>query len=288
MSGTDPGARLVVITGVGFREAAPVASSCNIFTSLECKPNIGAAVALACVRAGFSVVAVARTKEKLERVCRSVNELEPTASIQFHAADILNAEDIRQFAADLPQYQQIDVVHCAGLSAGSYSLPDDNPYLSAARTPPELAVLEFEAVVKSLLILVQAFLPSWRRQEYARLVVVSSMSGIRAFPLGFSHASAKGGLHLAVRSLALELAPLRIYVSEIQPGMVNTGLYDSPAVADSVRKIGRTFGYEYGPEPLPQMSSVSVANAVTLCLSSDAHVLSVAMVSRGQFPHLGS
>ena len=288
MSAIDPGQRRLVITGVGFRPSETDSANANVYTSAGCKPNIGAATALAGARAGYSVVAVARTREKLERVRKSIEELEPTTEMRSHAIDILNAESVRQFVDDLPRDREIDVVHCAGLSAGSYALPGDNPYLSVDRTPPELALVEFEAVVKTLLNTVQAFLPLWRQQAHARLIVVSSMSGIRAFPFGFSHSSAKGGLHQAVRSLTLELAPLGIYVTEILPGMVNTGLYDSLSVAASVRKIGQTFGYTYESGPLPQMSSAAVADAIILCLSSDAHVLSISMVSQGQFPHMGA
>ena len=112
------------------------------------------------------------------------------------------------------------------------------------------------------------------------------MSSIRPYPLGFSHSSAKAGLHNAVRSLSLELTPQNIFFSEINPGMVDTGGYDSEEVKDSIRIISKSFGYEY--DELPLMPPESVAEAVMLCLESKAHILNIDLVSQGQIPHLGA
>ena len=114
------------------------------------------------------------------------------------------------------------------------------------------------------------------------------MSGIRAVPFGFAHVSAKGGLRQAVRSLTLELNPLGIQVSEVLPGIVHTGMYDPLAVDEAIRRMGHSFGYAYVPGKLPQMKPTAVSEAVILCLSCDAHILSIPMVATGQFPHHGA
>ncbi len=184
--------------------------------------------------------------------------------------------------------QEVDLVHSAGLSSGTYSVAGENPYLSLEETPLDHPALEFRSVVTTLHLVVKALLPRWRRQKRTRAVIVSSMSGVRAVPLGFSHSSAKAALHQAVRSLTLELNPIGIRFSEVAPGIVNTGMYDPPAVDAAARAISRAFGYEYAPGALPQMNVSAVADAALLCLTSDAHILSINLVADGQFPNLGA
>lgn len=286
----DPAGRHLVVTGVGYRDSRRQQAEVglSVFSSDRIKPNIGAAVALKAAEAGYSLTLVSRTHSKLEAVRLSILERLPDASISVFETDLLDPASQRRLVDALPVEQEVDVVHSAGLSASAYTLPGDNPYLDIDKTPVELPLLEFEAVARSLLITVQAFLPRWRTQHIARLVVVSSMSGIRAVPFGFSHSSAKAALHHAVRSLCLELNPLGVRVSEVLPGIVNTGMYDSESVDYAIRKIGKSFGYSYEAGNLPQMSPIDVAETVVLCLRSNAHILSVAMVAEGQFPNHGA
>ena len=286
MSSTEH--RRVIITGVGFRESTNAPVDGSVFSTPGLKPNIGAAIALQAARVGFSVVLVARTSSKLERVRTSIIASEPTSDVITCATDLLDTQSVNEFVKNLPSDLEIDLVHSAGLGAGNYKIPDDNPYLAVDQTPIELPTIEFESVVKTLLTAIQALLPRWREQTNTRIVIVSSMSAIRAVPFGFSHSSSKAALHQAVRSLTLELNPAGIQVSEVLPGIVDTGFYDSPAVDEVVRRIGRNFGYEYQAGQLPQMEPGAVAEAVILCLTSPAHVLSVSMVAKGQFPQHGA
>jgi short-subunit dehydrogenase len=280
--------RRVIITGVGFREPPDGPPEGNIFATPGLRPNIGAAIAREAVLLGFSVVLVARTSSKLERVRASIINSFPSADVIICPTDLLETQAVKELARKLPSDLELDLVHSAGVGAGNYKLPDDNPYLAVDKTPIELPTIEFEAVVKTLLTIIQALLPRWRQQSNTRIVVVSSMSAIRAVPFGFSHSSSKAGLHQAVRSLTLELNPEGIQVSEVLPGIVNTGFYDSPSVDEVVRRMGQNFGYQYEPGQLPQMEPRAVAEAVMLCLTSSAHLLLVSMVAKGQFPQHGA
>ncbi|MBU0508792.1 SDR family oxidoreductase, partial [bacterium] len=208
--------------------------------------------------------------------------------IQVSDTDLLDEQAVSTLVKSLPAHRQIDLVQCAGLSAGSYHVPDDNPYLPVDALPTGLPTAEFDVIVRSLLLLVQALIARWRKQPETRVVVVNSMSGIRPYPYGYAHASAKAGLHNAVRSLALELAKDNIFVSEVNPGAVDTGFYDPASVQEAVTTIGREFGYDYHNATVPQMPPSAVGDAVVLCLTSPAHVLSIDAVARGQFPHHGA
>lgn len=280
--------RQLVVTGVGYKEAIPTDPNSSVFSTPGIKPNMGACVAQHAAIAGYQVTIAARTSEKLERVRRSILQRVPQAIVRCHPTDVLDPTRVESLLQSLPTEPELDLVQCAGASAGSFEVQDGNFFFPIEETPLHMPTLEFETVVKSLLILVQKALPQLKKQRRSRLVVVTSMSGMRAFPMGFSHCAGKGGLHEAVRSLALELNPMGIRVCEVAPGIVNTGLYDSPAVDSMVRRISERFDYHYSPGGIPEMTPDAVADAVMLCLLSDAHVLSISLVSDGQFPHQSS
>ena len=288
MRRTKPRARRrVVITGVGYKELSVASKSDDVFDSKHIKPNIGASIALSAATRGFSVVLVARTLPKLERVKAAIAARCPEADVAFESTDVLEPQAVLRLARSIPDDLPIDLVQCAGASAGSFNAPGDNLFFSVEETSLEMPSLEFDSVVRSLLVLVQSFLPRLKAQKQSRLVVVTSMSGIRAFPFGFSHCAGKAGLHQAVRSLSLELNRYGIRVCEVAPGIVDTGLYDSAEVDDTVRRISRTFDYKYAKGKLPRMQAAAVAEAVMLCLQSESHILSINMVADGQFPHHG-
>lgn len=279
---------LVVITGVGYKDMEVTTPEDDVFSSQACKPNIGAAIALELATAKYSIVIVARSTEKLEHVRASILRRIPTANVIAAPADLTKLDSTEAMVSRLPSNVSINVVHSAGLSAGGYVLADDNPYLPITSVPVELPTLEFDAVVRSLLIVMKTLLPRLKRQARSKIVVISSMSGIRAFPLGYAHASAKAGLHHAIRSLVLELNQESIYITEINPGIVNTGLYDSPSVLDSCVSVAKTFGYNVDPGSFPQMDPREVGRAVRLVMESEAHILTINLVPFGQYPHTGS
>ncbi len=279
---------VIIITGVGYRKTECSDTILNIYDSPSVKANMGAWIAYELASEGFGLLLLSKHEEKLAQVQESLLKKFPNSRVDYEAIDLLDSKSVRDVVSKLEPNAHFNLVHSVGLSAGHYSVVNDNPYLEIKDTPPELPVMEFEVVVKTLLILVQAFLPKFTRQKDSRIVVVSSMSGIRAYPLGYSHASAKAGLHHAVRSLCLELNKRDIYVSEILPGIVNTGLYDGPDVQQAVVQIAKAFNYDYEKEGIPQMHPREVAMAVKFCLLAQSHILAVNMVSRGQWPNMGA
>ncbi len=280
---------IVIITGTGYKV---VERGCekieNVFEQSNTKANIGAWVAKVLSDTGFEVLMISKTESKLNILSQSIKKINPNAKVNFSATDIMDLVKVKNMVVELPENKDIFLVHCAGLSADSYKLSYDNPYLSLEDTPLDLPSLEYDCIVRSLLILVQSLMPRFKKQKETRIVVNTSMSGIRAVPFGYSHSGAKAGLHQAVRSMTLELNKNKIYISEILPGAVNTGLYDSYEVQNAVVKMGKFFGYDYDYNNIPQMHPKEVAEAVKLCLISGSHILSINMVAKGQWPNLGA
>ncbi|MDR0605586.1 MAG: SDR family oxidoreductase [Bacteroidales bacterium] len=281
--------KTIIISGCGFKylDINDMSIVDNVFTDKNVKINIGAATAYSLAQSNYNLILISRTISKLELIRKSLLSSFPNISIKIFAIDLLSEDDISKFVSQLDFENNVYYyVHCAGISAGSYKIKDDNPYLSIEDTPLNLPTIEFESVVKTLLIMIQALLPVFKKQLESRMVIVSSMSGIRAVPLGFSHVSAKAGLHNATRSLTLELNKLNIFISEVLPGAVDTGLYDNDIVKDNVRKMGESFGYSYSN--IPMMPPKAVADAVKLCIESESHILSINLVAQGQWPNLSA
>jgi len=276
----------IVIAGTGYRVNNDFDFSENIFESKNAKINIGCAIAKYLAEKGFNLILVSTTESKLKKIQHDIHELYPNVIIECFAINILDEKTTEVFFDGLLHDRTYTYIHCAGLSAGNYKLKNDNPYLPIEEIPVDLPIEEFTSVVKSLLLMVRGFLPFFNKQKLSKVIVVNSMSGTRSYPYGFSHSSAKGGLHNAVRSLSLELAKRNIYFSEIMPGIVDTGMYDSDIVIDTVKKIGREFGYDYND--LPQMNPLAIAEIVHTCIISDANILSVSVVPNGQWPHTGA
>lgn len=276
----------IVILGVGYNVNKSLRDTDNIFVSESVKVNFGAACARKLAEAGHDLIILSKTQEKLDRVKHDLLCLYPEREIQAFAINVMDDNQVAMFFNSLKLDASYIYVHSAGLGAGGYKIKDDNPYLPIEETSVEQPTMEFDVVVRSLLMFIKGFLPLFRNQSESKVVVINSMSGIRPYPLGFSHSSAKAGLHNAVRSLTLELNKDNIFFTEINPGIADTGFYDHESVKKSVRKISNEFGYQYNE--LPQMSPYDVADAVLLCVESNAHILEIDLVAKGQFPHIGA
>jgi short-subunit dehydrogenase len=292
---------LIIVTGAGYKKALRVfhngkTSEMLRIHEINHKINIGAATAKFLASKGAKVCMVARSEEKLhnlkEYICRET-KCNPS-NVTYKAVDLLDENSVSEFVISLDKTKPIWLVHSIGLSAQMYEIGGDNPYIPFTQIPSDLITKEFETPVKSLLLLMRNLEPVFQKQKETKIVVVTSMSGVRPFMYGYSHASAKAGIHSAVRSLSLEMNQKykSVYLTEILPGIVDTGMYDSDEVIKSVREIGESFGFvgnrSYTTENFPLMHPLSVAEAIFWVLESNAHILSVNMIARGQFANMGA
>ena len=70
--------------------------------------------------------------------------------------------------------------------------------------------------------LVQAVLPYMRRVGEGRIVVITSEWGVTGWPDATAYAASKAGLISLVKTLGRELAPERIIVNAVAPGVIDT------------------------------------------------------------------
>ncbi len=281
--------KLLVISGVGYTGNNSLTGD-NI-KNKKVKINMGLATAIEAAENGYDLFLISKTEEKLNKISTFLKNNYPSVTIQYKAINATKKKDVFSIVKNIKKmnFDELSYVHSLGLSAGAYKVENDNPYQDIEHLTGNLILQEYESVVNSLLYFIQAFMPLLDKQKESNICIINSMSAIRAYPYGYSHSAAKGGLHNAVRSLCLELHKKNIFISEVLPGLVDTGYYDKEDVKISIKKIVKYFGYDWTKkEELPMMQPQDVAKAVLLCLTSGGHILSLNMVSKGQIPHMGS
>ncbi len=75
------------------------------------------------------------------------------------------------------------------------------------------------------------------RTRWGRIINISSVAGIAGNRGQVNYSAAKGALHAAGKSLALELASRGITVNAVAPGIIETGMSEGAFDADAIRKL---------------------------------------------------
>lgn len=171
--------------------------------------GIGKETAISCSKMGASVIITARNQERLQE---TFNELEGNNNKQF-LADLTNQEELENL---VNQVGNIDgLVLCAGRSR---SLP---VLFSTREKFDEIFDVNFFSPVETLRLLAK----KKRLQPNSAVVILVSIGGTgRWTPGNAIYGSSKAALKSMVQYFAVELAPKKIRVNGICPGMVETPL----------------------------------------------------------------
>lgn len=286
----------VLITGVGVKPVdfvfKDITTSKPSHTAVaidgkEYKANIGATTAFECAKVGATVHMVSRTESKLQIVKKWIEQNIPNARVEYSAVDLSDKNSLKKLVGSMPTDLPLYWVQSVGLGAGTVQLKDDNPYLLIDDLSEELVEAEF-SVIKNTVSLLQLLLPRFRKQKETRVCIVSSMSAIRSVISGSMHMAAKGAISRFTNASMIELDKENIFITDIRPGGADTGLYDSKVVQDTIIMMGKNYGYDYDKTGLFFMPPSSIGKAIAETLMSDAHITSINMVARGQWPHEGS
>jgi 3-oxoacyl-[acyl-carrier protein] reductase len=75
------------------------------------------------------------------------------------------------------------------------------------------------------------------RSRWGRIVNITSISALTGNRGQANYAAAKGALHAATKTLALELASRGITVNAVAPGIINTGMIEKAFDADAIKRL---------------------------------------------------
>ena len=174
-----------------------------------CSTGFGRELARAALDHGYRVVVTARNPDDVSDIAQGHE-----GHVLVLKLDVTNGEEITDAVdAAVERFGRIDVlVNNAGIG-----------YFGAIEESDDAEVRRmFEVNVFALGHMIQAVLPFMRRQKSGHIVNISSIGGIRAFPaVGYYNATKFAVVGLS-ESLALEVEPLGIKVTIVEPSGFRT------------------------------------------------------------------
>ena len=185
--------------------------------------GIGEAVAKRLAAAGYEVVL--HGKSESERLSNLQNELNLSA-LKFDVADTHAAR-----AAIEADIEASGAYYAVVLNAG---ITRDNTFVGI-EDEDWFSVVDTN-LNSSYNVLMPALMPMIRAKKPARIVVMSSVSGVIGNRGQSNYAASKAGLIGAAKSLAAELASRNITVNCIAPGLIETDMTDGGLPIEEILK----------------------------------------------------
>ncbi len=181
--------------------------------------GIGKAVAQECAAAGATCIITARNEERLSATLSSLDG----EGHQYLLADLSKSESIETIVEQLPKLD--GVVSCAGIV--------ETKILKFTEEDDLLRLFNTNAF--SSIRLIRTLVQKKKLKKEASIVIISSISGVKCGYLGGSiYGATKGALEGFTKAAALELAPQKIRVNTIAPGMVETSLLKDSEIDSEV------------------------------------------------------
>ena len=166
--------------------------------------------------------------------------------------------------ATVAHWGKLDSVFAnAGMSAGRGYALSEAGRLEAVDLATWERVLQVN--LTSVMVTMQAATPHMKAQRSGRMIVNSSVGGLRVEPqVGYGYSATKSAIAHIVRHAALELAPWNILVNCVAPGAFRTNLGSGRLNDPAVAKIFEDMS------PLKRIASLEEFKGLMLLLASPA------------------
>jgi len=175
--------------------------------------GIGRATALELAERGARLTLVGRRSPALLGVLGELGGR--GAQYSFVEADLADREAVARVGSELAQQESFDaIVHAAGIIERAPLVAMD----------PDQLRRQFEVNLFAPLALTRALLPGMLAQKKGRILFVSSISAHLPTATQIAYNSAKAGLTMAMRCLALELTDSGLMTAAVLPGAVDTDM----------------------------------------------------------------
>lgn len=188
--------------------------------------GIGRAVAIECSKSGASIIASGRNQERLNQTLADLEQAGSHIGVQ---ADLTVSEEISRLVSEIPVLD--GAVFCAGINDKTLVKMIDQEKIEKM----------FQTNVFSQILLIKELIKKKKLNSGASLVLISSIASSYSTISNALYASSKGAVESFVRVLALELAPRKIRVNAIRPGMVETPILESYALTEGLEEFKKQF-----------------------------------------------
>jgi NADP-dependent 3-hydroxy acid dehydrogenase YdfG len=205
----------------------------NVWLITGCTSGLGRAIAETVLGAGYRAVVTALKLEDVADIAARFPETALTAAL-----DVTNRD------------QAFEVVAQGEARFGSVDVLVNNAGFGFMGAVEESAPAEyrpmFDVNLFGTINMIQAVLPGMRARRHGHIMNISSVGGFTA-SIGFGlYAAAKFGVEAVSESLTLEVKPLGINVSVIEPGQFRTNFRGSSMstakqmIEDYAETVGKT------------------------------------------------
>ena len=171
--------------------------------------GLGRSIALAVLEAGHQLVATARAPRRLQDLVERYGDR--VLPIALDVTDYAAAQ--RAVAVGVARFGRLDVVVNNAGFANVGAVED---------MPPAAIEAQFATNVMGSVHVIKAALPVLRAQGSGHVIQISSIGARIATPGAAAYYATKWALSGFVESLALEVAPLGIHVTAVEPGGMRT------------------------------------------------------------------
>jgi len=190
--------------------------------------GIGKASAIELALMGADVTLIARDEQKLKNV---IQELGGEGKHTYLVADFTSPETLKQ---KITEFAATNAIHILINNTGG------PPGGQAIDAQPEEFVKAFSNHLLCNHILVQAVVPSMKKEKFGRIInIISTSVKIPIRGLGVSNTT-RGAVANWSKTLSLELAPFGITVNNVLPGATMTGRLES-IIKTNAQKNDKTF-----------------------------------------------
>lgn len=185
--------------------------------------GIGQKTAIECSKLGARLFIVGRNEERLQE---TFSQLEGEGHSKI-MAELTSADDLETMLASLPVLD--GVVLCAGIGGTT------RPFLFCTKDKFSSV---FEVNVFSTAELLRLLVKKKKMAKNSSVVMVSSIGGVRVYNPGNGvYGSSKSALNSIMKFCAVELAPKKIRVNSVNPGMVHTKLIENGTISEEQREL---------------------------------------------------
>ncbi|WP_417491635.1 SDR family NAD(P)-dependent oxidoreductase [Maricaulis sp.] len=188
----------------------------------------GTGIGLACAKAlaadGARVIIMGRNLDRLEAAARTIT----------------GAEAIR---IDVTDADSVDDAFAAAKAGGEIDILVNNAGIAAAGAFHRTSIEEWQRIqavnVEGLVRCTQAVIGSMMKADYARVVNIASIAGLRGGAYIAPYVASKHAVVGLTKSLSLEYAHTNATFNAVCPGYVETAIVDN-SIANIMAKTGRS------------------------------------------------